>query len=165
MNTLFIGNAISFVGCLIMVLIGFLKKKKHILVAQSVQCAFMGTGHLVLGGTSGFICNAVTILRNIVFVKYNPTMMLKIGFIVLQFLLSISSLSAGWIAWLPIIAAAIFTWNLDTTSAARLKVVILITQVLWLTYDMYYRNYVASAFDVMTMVSNIIGFFMVKKEN
>ena len=38
MNTLLLGNAISMIGCLIMVAIGFLKKKKQILVAQSFQC-------------------------------------------------------------------------------------------------------------------------------
>jgi 16S rRNA (cytosine1402-N4)-methyltransferase len=64
MNTLLIGNAISMIGCLIMVGIGFLKKKNHILIAQSVQCLFIGSGNLILGGISGFICNMVTIIRN-----------------------------------------------------------------------------------------------------
>ena len=163
MNALLIGNVISMIGCLIMVGIGFLKKKSHILIAQSVQCLFMGAGNLILGGVSGFICNVVTILRNLVFVKYNPTLALKIGFIVLQVILSIGSLSAGWISWLPIIAAAIFTWNLDTKDTSRLKIVILITQVLWLIYDTYFRNYVSTAFDIMTMISNIIGLYMLKK--
>lgn len=77
MNLLLIGNAISMIGCLIMVLIGFLKKKNHILIAQCVQCLFMGVGNLALGGVSGFICNIVTILRNLVFVKFKNTTFLK----------------------------------------------------------------------------------------
>lgn len=164
MNTLLIGNVIAFIGCMIMVYIGFLKKKNQILVAQSVQCLFMGLGNLILGGVSGFICNMVTILRNFVFVRKEPTLFLKIFFIAFQFLLSLGSLKAGAISWLPILAAALFTWFLDTKSAAKLKIVILCTQVMWLIYDLYYRNYVGSAFDVMTMVSNVIGFFMVKKD-
>ena len=165
MNVLLIGNAISMIGCLIMVLIGFLKKKNHILIAQCVQCLFMGIGNLVLGGVSGFICNIVTILRNLVFVKFRNTTFLKVFFIVLQFVLSIGSLSAGFISWLPMIAAALFTWCMDTKSAAKLKVCILCTQILWLIYDLYYLNYVASAFDVMTMISNVIGLFMVRKNS
>ena len=164
MNLLLIGNAISMIGCLIMVLIGFLKKKNHILIAQCVQCLFMGVGNLVLGGISGFICNIVTILRNLVFVKFRNTTFLKIFFILLQFILSISTLSAGWISWLPILAAALFTWCMDTRSEAKLKICILCTQVMWLIYDLYYRNYVASAFDVMTMVSNFIGLYMVTRK-
>ncbi len=163
MNTLLIGNAISLVGCLIMVGIGLLRKKSHILIAQCVQCGFMGFGNLILGGTSGFICNVVTVIRNLVFVKVQSTTALKLFFIALQIVLSLRSLDAGWIAWLPILAAAIFTWCLDTRSEAKLKICILSTQVLWLIYDIYYRNYVATTFDVLTMVSNTIGFIMIRK--
>ena len=166
MNLLLMGNAISMVGCLIMVLIGFLKKKNHILIAQCIQCLFMGVGNLVLGGVSGFICNIVTIIRNLVFVKFRNTTFLKVFFIVLQLVLSVGTLSAGFISWLPLMAAALFTWCMDTKSAAKLKICILCTQVMWLTYDLYYRNYVASAFDVMTFLSNVIGLYMVcRKKN
>ena len=163
MNTLVLGNAVSMIGCLVMVAIGLLKKKSHILIAQSVQCCFMGFGNLILGGVSGFICNIVTIIRNLVFVKYPVSTRLKVFFIGLQILLSLGSLGDGFISWLPILSAATFTWFLDTKSESRLKVVIIVTMVMWLAYDLYYRNYVASAFDVMTMVSNLIGFFMVRK--
>lgn len=164
MNLLLIGNAISMIGCLIMVLIGFLKQKSQILAAQCIQCLFMGVGNLVLGGISGFVCNIVTILRNLVFLKFRNTTFLKILFIVLQFVLSIGSLSTGFISWLPILAAALFTWCMDTKSEAKLKICILCTQVMWLTYDLYFRNYAASAFDVMTMVSNLIGLYLVCKK-
>lgn len=161
MNSLLIGNAISMIGCLIMVLIGFLKKKNHILIAQCIQCLFMGVGNLTLGGISGFICNIVTIIRNIVFLRFRNTTAMKIFFITLQFVLSISTLSAGWISWLPIVSSALFTWYMDTKSEVKLKIVILCTQVMWLTYDLYYLNYVASAFDVMTFISNSIGLYWV----
>ena len=161
MNLLLIGNAISMVGCLIMVLIGFLKRKNAILIAQCVQCLFMGAGNLILGGISGFICNIVTILRNLVFVKFRNTAFLKIFFILLQFVLSIGTLNEGLVSWLPLLAAALFTWCMDTKSAAKLKICILCTQVMWLIYDLYHLNYVASAFDVMTMVSNLIGLYLV----
>ena len=164
MNTLLIGNAISMIGCMIMVAIGFLKRNKHILIAQSVQCIFMGVGNLVLGGISGFICNIVTIIRNFAFLKFKNTAAMKIFFILLQFVLSIGTLSAGWISWLPIIAAGLFTWFMDTNSAAKLKIVILITTLMWLTYDFYYRNFVASAFDVMTFLSNCMGLHMILKK-
>ena len=163
MNTLLIGNAIAMIGCLIMVAIGFLKKKSHILIAQSVQCCFMGFGNLILGGVSGFISNIVTIARNLVFVKYPVTQRLKVFFIGVQLVLSLGSMSRNVITWLPLISAGLFTWYLDTAGAAKLKVVILVTTLMWLVYDLYYRNYVAAAFDVMTLVSNLIGFFMVRK--
>ena len=165
MNTLLIGNAVSMIGCLIMVLIGFLKRNNHILMAQCAQCLFMGAGNLILGGVSGFISNVVTIFRNLVFLKLKNTVFLKVFFILLQLVLSWSSLTAGFISWLPLIAAALFTWCMDTKNAVKLKKVILCTQVMWLAYDLYFRNYVASAFDVMTMVSNVIGLYMMCKKS
>lgn len=164
MNPLVVGNAISMVGCLIMVAIGLLKKKSHILIAQSAQCAFMGFGNLILGGVSGFICNIVTIVRNLVCLKFPVTTGLKIFFILLQLLLSLGSVSGNLVTWLPILSAALFTWFLDTKSEAKLKIVILCTQVMWLIYDLYYRNYVASFFDVMTMGSNFIGLLLILKK-
>lgn len=165
MNTLLIGNAVSMVGCLIMVGIGFLKKKQHILMAQSVQCLFMGVGNLILGGVSGFICNMVTIARNLVFAKREVTLFLKLFFIALQVVLSLGSLGDGIISWLPILAAAVFTWFLDTKSETGLKCVILSTQVMWLIYDISYRNYVATIFDMLTMCSNLMGLYMIQKNS
>ena len=165
MNNLLIGNAVSMVGCLIMVGIGFLKRKQHILIAQSIQCLFMGAGNLILGGVSGFICNVVTILRNLVFARRDATLFLKLFFIAVQIVLSLGSLDDGLISWLPILAAAVFTWFLDTKSEAKLKVVILSTQVMWLVYDILYHNYVATTFDVLTMCSNLMGLYMIRKSN
>ena len=163
MNILLIGNAVSMVGCLIMVGIGFLKRKQHILLAQCVQCLFMGAGNLILGGFSGFISNLVTILRNLIFSRWDVTLPLKIFFIALQTVLSLGALGNGLINWLPILAAAVFIWFLDTRSESKLKLVILSTQIMWLIYDLHYLNYMAATFDVLTMGSNLIGLYMILK--
>ena len=165
MNTVLLGNCISLIGCRIMVAVGFLKKKSHILIVQCVQCAFMGSANLILGGISGFTCNMVSLVRNVIFVKHKPSVPLKLCFITLQILFSLATLGNGPITFLPIIAASLFTWNLDTHSTARLKVVIIITMILWLTYDLHFRNYVAATFDIMTIASNVIGLHILKKSN
>ena len=36
--------------------------------------------------------------------------------------------------------------------------------IMWLIYDIYYRNYVATTFDVLTMGSNLTGFFLVRRQ-
>ena len=163
MNTLLIGNTVSMIGCLIMVGIGLLKKKSHILIAQSFQCAFMGLGNLILGGVSGFTANVISILRNLVFGRYAVTVPLKLGFIAAQLLLSLSALGSGIISWIPVVANGIFTWFLDTKSEITLKLVIIATLVMWLVYDLCHHNYVSAAFDVMTMCSNCIGLYMIRK--
>ena len=64
-----LGNIISLAGCIIMILIGFIKSKQKIMFAQCVQFTLQGISHMVLGGVSGAIGCAVSILRNIVFSK------------------------------------------------------------------------------------------------
>ena len=164
MNTFLLGNCISLIGCLIMVAVGFLKKKSQILIAQCFQCAFIGFANLILGGISGFTCMMISLVRNMIFVKHNPSIPLKLCFITLQILFSLAGLSNGLINFLPIIAASIFTWNLDTTSIVRLKVVITSTMVLWLIHDLHFHNYVSSSFDIMTIISNLIGLRMLKTQ-
>lgn len=164
MNILLMGNAVSMIGCLVMVGIGFLKKKSHILMAQSVQCAFMGGGNLILGAWGGFTANVVSIIRNLVFAKFPINLGLKLLFIGLQLALSLGTLDGSLIAWLPILAAAVFTWCLDTKSEVTLKLVIIGTLVMWLVYDICYRNYVSAAFDTATIISNSIGLWMLRKK-
>ena len=163
MNTLLLGNCISLIGCLVMVTVGFLKKKSQILIAQCFQCTFIGFANLILGGISGFTCMMISLVRNLIFLKHTPSILLKLCFITLQILFSLAGLSNGLINFLPIIGASLYTWNLDTTNIVRLKVVIIITMILWLIYDLHFHNYVSSAFDIMSICSNIIGLFMLRK--
>ena len=144
-----------------MVIIGLIKEKRRILYTQCVQFTLQGAANLILGGTSGFIANLVSIVRNLVFSKWKSTIWLKIGFIVLQLLLALSTLSEGAIALLPIASTVLFTWFLDTNSEVKLKIVIISTQILWVIYDFVHLNYVAVCFDCFTMISNFIGILMI----
>ena len=152
-----VGNLLSLAGCLLMVGIGLMKKKKQILAAQCLQFTLMGLGNLALGAVSGCISNLVGILRNAAFCKWQVTVPWKLGFIAVQALLSLGTLSQGAMEWLPVIAAATYTWFLDTKSEVTLKAVMLGAQVMWLVYDLHYGNYTAAVFDVLTMGSTLAG--------
>lgn len=161
MPIVLIGNIISFAGCTLMVIIGLIKEKRRILYTQCVQFTLQSAANLILGGTSGFIANIVSIIRNLVFSKWKSTLWLKIAFIALQLLLALSTLGEGAAALLPIASTVLFTWFIDTKSEVTLKIVIISTQILWLIYDFIHLNYVAVCFDCFTMVSNFIGILMI----
>ena len=162
---LLLGNIASFIGCSIMVCLGLVKKKEHIMAAQCVQFTFLALGNLALGAGAGFVSNAVSILRNLVFAKVKNTTALKLLFIAVQAWLTVVIGGTAWIEWLPVTAVVIYTWFLDTKSDMAFKFLIFGTQLLWTVYDIYYRNYVAFTFDILTLVSTAIGMFRIKKAN
>lgn len=162
-NPVLVGNIISLIGSFVMIAIGFLKKKNQILLAQCAQFGIMGAGQAVLGGFSGVVSNIVSILRNLICVKWAFTMPFKVTFIVIQILLTAAIKPVGIIAWLPAIAACLYTWFLDLKNERLLKIVIIITQLFWIVYDFSIHNYTALAFDVFTVISNCIGIIMLKK--
>ena len=83
-----LGNLISFAGCMLMVIIGFIKDKDKILLAQCGQFSIMSVGNLILGSVSGSISGVIAVIRIVVFKHSKVTVWLKIGFIALQFVLT-----------------------------------------------------------------------------
>ena len=160
-NTVLLGNIVTFAGALIMVYVGFLKTKKSILTAQSVQCLIMGIGNLILGGMTGFMANMVTIARNLFCLKKEMTVPFKLIFITLQLALGVPFNNLGVIGLLPVLAACLFTWFLDTKSEIVLKILIITAQVMWLVFDATIRNYVSVTMDVFTILSNLAGIGMI----
>ena len=166
MNLVVVGNIISFVGCSLMVAVGLIKKKDHVIKVQCVQFAIQGAANLILGGVTGFIANLISIARNIWFARREGTVKIKLFFIGLQAVLSLFFLDAeaGIIGWFPLFSAIVFTWFLDIKSDAAFKVVILTAQVFWVVYDFYYSNYVSCSFDIFTMISTTIGLCWILKD-
>ncbi|MBE6923507.1 MAG: YgjV family protein [Ruminococcaceae bacterium] len=160
---LFFGNLISMVGCVLMVLIGFVRKKERVITLQCFQFGFLAAGNLILGAVSGFISGVVSILRNLIFPRVKGGLWLKLVFIALQVVFTVLAGWAGPISLLPLFAGILFTWFIDTKSDIQLKWVIIIAQVMWGFYDFYYRNFVAFTFDVLTILSNLMGICALKK--
>lgn len=61
-----IGNIIALIASIIMVYSGFLKQKKTILYAQTIQIGLSVLSNIVLGGITGAIINAISCGRNVV---------------------------------------------------------------------------------------------------
>ena len=158
------GNVMSLIGCVLMVAIGFVRRKDRVLMLQCFQFGFLAMGNLMLGAVSGFISGVVSILRNLIFPRVRNSAWLKLLFIGVQIVLTLAAGWAGPISLLPLAAGILFTWFIDTQSDVQLKAVIIAAQVLWAFYDWHYRNYVSFIFDILTILSNIMGIVMLKRD-
>lgn len=159
-----LGNFVSMLGCVLMVAIGFVRKKERILTLQCFQFGLLGLGNLILGAVSGFISGMVSIARNLIFPRVGGGVGLKLVFIAVQVVLTLLAGWAGPISLLPLGAGILFTWFIDTKSDAQLKQVIILAQVLWGIYDFHYRNFVSFSFDILTILSNLLGLFLLGRE-
>jgi len=163
MNPVLVGNIIFFVGAMIMILTGFIQTKKRILAAQCVQFTIMGIGQIFLGGTSGLISNIVSILRNLICMRWEYKAFHKYIFMIVQIGLTLLIMPAGVIGWLPTVAVCLFTWFLDTRSEVLLKVIIILCQFLWIVYDASILNFTGLVLDAVTVFTNVAGIVMLKK--
>lgn len=163
MNRIILGNIISFVGACLMVGAGLLKKRRTILVVQCVQFGIMGSANFILGGITGGLSALVSIARNVVCAQKKMTFSVKLLFTFLLIILCIGSNTAGLLGILPILSACLYTWLLDIEGERNLKLVIIIAQSFWVIYDVALMNYVSFAFDILTIIANLVGIVTLKK--
>lgn len=161
---LMIGNVLAFLGCILMVLTGIIRKKERVLYVQCAQFALMGGGNFVLGAYAGVVANILSIIRNLIFMKTGGSKRLKIVFIVVQTVLTLVTGDGSLLMWLPVLATVALTWALDTHNVIVFKLAMIFGQSLWMIYDWCYCNYVGFAFDIMSVVSNTWGIMMVRKD-
>lgn len=159
-----LANVISFAGCILMVAIGLMKDRRKILGMQCVQWVIMGISNLMLGGVTGFISNMISTVRNLYTLKRDLTQPVKWMFIAVQVVVSAAFNGIGWIGWLPIVAAVVFTLFLDQKDERVLKCSIIFGQILWAVFDLSLMNYTAFAFDVFTIISTAIGLVRISRE-
>lgn len=156
-----IGNLISFVGCVLMVAGGFIRKKENILTVQCVQFGVQAISHLVLGAVTGFVSSVISVVRILVFNRVKVTAWLKLGFIALQVVMTLLAGAETLIDWLPVLSMVCYTWYLDTESAVTFKIVNIIGLVMWVIFDLHYLNFVAFTFDILTLISTTVGILMI----
>ncbi|MBQ7874034.1 MAG: YgjV family protein [Oscillospiraceae bacterium] len=158
-----LGNIISFIACVIMVLIGFIKNKERFLLMQILQFTLNAISRLFLGAIGGAIGSIISLIRNIIIAKWKCTKALKISLIIIQIALSITTVTFNPITWLPILAAGIFTWYIDTDNIILFKWVVIITAAMWAVYDLFHLNFVSVWFDAFTIASNGWSMVQIKK--
>ena len=162
MDTIFIvANVFSTIACIVMVAIGFLKKKEQVVLGQCFQLGFLGISNFMLGAVAGGIGNALGVIRNLVLPKVSKPLFWKIGFIVVQLVLTLLTWDyVTWVAWIPFLYAVILTSVLDTKSVTVFKVAIIIAQALFCLYDGHYMNIGGMAANILTIASNSISIFL-----
>ncbi len=145
-----IGNIISFVAAVSMLLSAITKNRTTLFFLQFLECALLAVANLFFASYAGVWVLLLSAIRNILVAKekYNKKMMW--GFLVLTVLLSLLTNNRGMVGLIPMIATVQYTvCSLFATNVVRAKWSMAVNTLFWIIYS-------AAVWDVSTAVSDLI---------
>lgn len=167
MSTIDIGlvaNVIGLVGSILMVLMGILKKKKDILIAQNAQLILLGISNVMMGGYVGSIVNIIAVFRNILCSKGKLNMFWILIIMMITITIGVICNKEGLIGYLPIIATLIFLLFMNIKDMVKFKMMTAIVMFLWFIYDLELGVYTTAFFDLVTVFSCLVCMYHIAHE-
>ena len=156
-----IANLFSTAACIVMVTLGFVRKKENLVTGQAIQLGLLAVSNTLLQAFSGTIGNVIGVIRCFILPKAKKPLHWKVGFILVQFVATLLMMIfvtkdyATWQCWIPFVYAVILTCVLDCKSVVVFKIAIAIAQALFFFFDLYYVNYGSMAADLLTIFTNV----------
>jgi len=163
MVNIIIGNVIMFVSSVLMMIAGLPKSKKTCIILQTIQIFGMSIGNLFLGSFPGFFVNCCSGIRNIFAYKDKLKLPIKLLVIFLSIVISLAFNNIGFFVIFPILSIITFTLGVDTKNVVLFKWLIILGNVFWLIHDIHVMSYVAVIFDILGIITNLIGIIRIKK--
>ena len=158
-------QVLSLIGYVLMVVTGYIKKEKKMLRTQDVQLVFIIAMGVLLNAFSGIIINSIQIIKNEIYLRRKLNKYTKAVIVGLGIVMTLIFNNGGIAGWLPVVNLFIFTYFLGMGGAMGIKALIFITTCGWAIYDFSITNYVGFVFDILTLISCIIGVIRLKNEN
>lgn len=159
--TLIIGNTITFIASIFMVCTGIIKEKLKLIYAQTVMIILFIISNIILGGITGAITNFINLIRNILYYKNKFALKEKIIISLILIILSITTNNLGIIGLLPLISGLLYIWFIDIKDMIKFKILIIVTTLLWLIYDLTIKSYTSSIFYVATIIASIVSIIQI----
>ena len=145
-----------------MVYSGMLKQKKKILYFQTVQIGMSVISNIILGGITGAIINALSMIRNILCYKNKLGLKEKIIITILAIILTFKFNNLEYIGLLPLISTVSYIWLMNTKDVRKFKLLIIFTMLMWLIYDVVIKSYTSAIFDFMNIIANMLTLLQIK---
>ena len=161
-----IGQALGVVA----VILGFvtyqMKSPKALLIVNMITCGVFCAHYLLIGAISGFVLNAVGMVRNVFYTNRDKEFFAKP---IWPFVFAGIMLIAGLVTWqdwrsvLVIFALVINSLALSMKNAQHIRWSLLITCPLVLIYDFLLHSYGGMVYEGMSIVSAVIGIIRFRK--
>ncbi len=160
-----IANIVGLVGSLLMVLMGCLKKKKDVLLAQNGQLVLLGISNVMMGGYIGAIVNVIAIFRNILCSKNKLNLFWVIIITMVTIVIGvICNSDQGLVSYLPVFASLIFLFFMNLIDMIKFKAMSAFVMFLWFIYDLELHLYTTAFFDLITVFSCLVVMYHLAHE-
>jgi len=159
-----IANIIDFLASMLQVASGSIKKKAKILVVQTVQLLMQGVSMLLLGGVTGAVSNALSCLRNYLCYREKLNPLWKAFLIATSILMTVFLNNQGLLGIIPAAVCTVYILLMDLKDPIAFKLLVTASFVPWAFYHFFLQAYVATVFDVLTIVSNTVTLALMIKE-
>ena len=156
MNKLILGNIIAFFAASLAIIVGIIKNKKKILYIQTVQQSTYIISNIILGGIPGIITNLISIIRNILCCNEKLTKSISGLIILISITLTFKFNNLGVVGLLPLTADIIYTIFLNTKDEFKFKLLIIVTMLLWVIYDITIKSYTSAIIEIITILFCIV---------
>ena len=118
--------------------------------------------NIILGGITGAIINALSLIRNTLCYKDKLGLKEKVVITILATILTLKFNNLGYIGLLPLISTVTYIWLMNIKNVKRFKLLIIFTMLMWFIYDIVIKSYTSAIFDFMNIVANIVTLFQIK---
>lgn len=140
----------------------YAKTKEKILYFQTVQIGMSVISNIILGGITGAIINALSMIRNILCYKNKLGLKEKIIITILAIILTFKFNNLEYIGLLPLISTVSYIWLMNTKDVRKFKLLIIFTMLMWLIYDVVIKSYTSAIFDFMNIIANMLTLLQIK---
>ncbi len=159
------GNFVALIASILMAYSGSVKDNKKIIYIQTIQILLLTASTLILGGYTGAIVNAISVLRNVLCYKDKLTNTMKTILILLCIPPSILFNNLGFLGLLPLVSTILYTCFMNVKSTIKLKFLLIITLILWIIYDVLIHSYTSALFELITVILHTITIYQLSRKN
>ena len=158
-----IGQAFGILALICTVVSMQIKKKRPLMILQTISEAFIIAQYIVKGAITGSFIAVVSFIRDIIFTKYDkkraPLWILLVLYVIMTVLTIISW--AGPLSALPYVGSLIYAWSLWYGKTKWIRLGNAVGNSPYLAYTLLTENYALFAMTLLEVISAIAGFMRI----
>lgn len=158
-----LGQAFGILALICTVVSMQVKKKRPLMILQTISEAFIVAQYLIKGAITGSFMAIVSFIRDVIFTKYDkkraPLWILLVLYVIMTVLTIVSW--AGPLSILPYIGSLIYAWSLWYGKTKWIRLGNAVGNSPYLVYTLLTENYALFAMTLFEVISAIAGFIRI----